>query len=585
MWGLLYLFLTLCQPLCCQATAAPVTPQSCSLDCIQQGSPACEYCRITRSDVRKALGFNSIERFGSCIPWPCFELMGDEDPKICQHYVQAPNDVKVEFLNDSNSQSDTIIVSWKPSYYGIAFLRGFQVSLQALGGTSVACQLFLFHRNLSLPASHAQRVYKSDPFPGLSLGSQYAVTVMALPVPEKWERFYRSEIFSTRSCAEKNGFEQCKNDWYPEHIEVQQEGSAITVTFNLAPPNLGIRSYFSLCYANGRKKYTDIIPDLTTNKTHHSYQLSDLQEGTNYTCEIAANEVDAVRKMFNVHVMHTQKEDPSPRSVTPSLAFILPLSLVAVAVLGGCLAIVIRRRSKLQMKKFDIQPDIINKHEEAGNQEELVSLCKNRLTPPRLLICYSSYDGPAHVKAVMQLGAFIQQHMATQVCLDLWDSLSVAEEGSMAWHCRQIRESDFVLVMCSRGFNQRPKPEDDDGDEDQAYSSDAIIQLIGAEVGRAKARGQDLSKYMAAIFEYSEETDIPTELRLISHYMLTGDLPLLFSHLHGVALHRPGAYLKIDHISEKGFAKVPAGAALQWAIYEAGMALEGKGQHSLEEGD
>lgn len=171
------------------------------------------------------------------------------------------------------------------------------------------------------------------------------------------------------------------------------------------------------------------------------------------------------------------------------------------------------------------------------------------------------------------------------MCLDLWDSLSVAEEGSMPWHCRQIRESDFVLVMCSRDFNQRPKPEDDDGDEDQAYSSDAIIQLIGAEVGRAKARGQDLSKFMAAIFEYSEETDIPTELRLISHYVLTSDLPLLFSHLHGVALHRPGAYLKIDHISEKGFAKVPAGAALQWAIYEAGMALEGKGQHSLEEGD
>ncbi|XP_005944867.1 interleukin-17 receptor D isoform X1 [Haplochromis burtoni] len=587
MWELLYLFLTLCQLLCCQAeaTAAPITPQSCSLDCIQQGGPACEYCRITRSDVRKALGFKSIERFGSCIPWPCFELLGNEDPKICQHYVQAPNDVKVEFLNDSNSQSDTIIVSWKPSYYGIAFLRGFQVSLQALGGTSIACQLFLFHRNLSLPTSHAQRVYKSDPFPGLSLGSQYAVTVMALPVPEEWESFYRSEIFSTRSCAEKNGFEQCKNDWYPKHIEVQQEGTAITVTFNLAPPNLGIRSYFSLCYTNGRKKYTDIIPDLTTNKTHHSYQLSDLQEGTNYTCEIAANEVDAVRKMFNVHVEHSQKEDASPRSVTPSLAFVLPLSLVAVAVLGGCLAIVIRRRTKLQMKKFDIQLDIINKHEEVGNQEELVSLRKNRLTPPRLLICYSSHEGPAHVKAVMQLGVFIQQHMATQVCLDLWDSLSVAEEGSMAWHCRQIRESDFVLVMCSRGFNQRPKPEDDDGDEDQAYSSDAIIQLIGAEVGRAKAWGQDLSKYMAAIFEYSEETDIPTELRLISHYVLTSDLPLLFSHLHGVALHRPGAYLKIDHISEKGFAKVPAGAALQWAIYEAGMALEGKGQHSLEEGD
>uniref|UniRef100_A0A3P8U3I0 Si:ch211-207e14.4 n=1 Tax=Amphiprion percula TaxID=161767 RepID=A0A3P8U3I0_AMPPE len=455
-----------------------------------------------------------------CIPWPCFELLGQDDPKICQHYVQAPNEVKVEFLEEPNPESDTVVVSWKPSYY-IAFLRGFQVSLQVLGGSSVACQLFLFHRNVSLPASQAQKVYKSDPFPGLPLGTQYAVTVMALPVPEEWEKFYH--------CAEKNGLEQCKT-WYPKHIEVQQEGTAVTVTFNLAPPNLGIRSYFSLCYANGMKKYTDITP----NKTHHSYHLDDLQEGTNYTCEIAANEVDAVRKTFSVQVLH------------------------------------------------------IHKYEESRTQEEMVSLPKNRPKPPRLLICYSSHDGPAHVKAVMKLGAFIQQHMATQVCLDLWDSLSVAEEGSMAWHCRHIRECDFVLVICSRGLNQRPpEPEGDSEDEeveaqlDFGCSSDAAVKLIGEEVGRAKARGQDLSKYMAAIFKYSEEMDIPTELRLVSHYKLTNDLALLFSHLHGVALHRPGGFLKINHISEESYANVPAGAALQWAIYEAGMEMREKQQNSV----
>jgi len=44
-----------------------------------------------------------------------------------------------------------------------------------------------------------------------------------------------------------------------------------------------------------------------------------------------------------------------------------------------------------------------------------MSLPRKRLAPPRLLICYSSCDGPAHVRAVMQLGGFIQQHMATQV--------------------------------------------------------------------------------------------------------------------------------------------------------------------------
>lgn len=60
-------------------------------------------------------------------------------------------------------------------------------------------------------------------------------------------------------------------------------------------------------------------------------------------------------------------------------------------------------------------PCEIQHHEECSTQEEVVSLPSKRLAPPRLLICYSSYDGPAHIKAVMQLGAFIQQHMATQV--------------------------------------------------------------------------------------------------------------------------------------------------------------------------
>lgn len=62
---------------------------------------------------------------------------------------------------------------------------------------------------------------------------------------------------------------------------------------------------------------------------------------------------------------------------------------------------------------FDFQHD-----QEGGttNNGEAAAWPSRKMTgPPRLLICYSSCDGPAHVKAVMQLGAFIQQHMATQV--------------------------------------------------------------------------------------------------------------------------------------------------------------------------
>lgn len=115
--------------------------------------------------------------------------------------------------------------------------------------------------------------------------------------------------------------------------------------------------------------------------------------------------------------------------------------------------------------------------------------------------------------------------------------------------------------------------EDEEADVALNGASDAAVRLIGEEVGRAKARGQDLSKYMAAIFEYCEEADIPTELRLVSNYSLPNDLVLLFSHLHGMTLYRPGSYLKVTNISVEAFTQVPAGAALQQAISVAGTAM------------
>ncbi|XP_029477255.1 interleukin-17 receptor D [Oncorhynchus nerka] len=564
--------LTLSHYLWAQEDLTAISPQDCSLECVLQGGPGCVYCRISREDVGRTLGVPSVEAFGSCVPWPCFVFLGGQSSDVCQHYVHAPHDVTVEFLADENTKYDTVVVSWQPSQFGISFLRGFQVSLQALGGSHMACQLFLFQINISLSASHAQTVYQSDAFARLTLGAQYAVTVMALPVPELWDKFYHSTMFSTRTCPEKNGLEHCKKDWYPKHIEVQQEEHDVIVTFNLAPPHFGINRYFSLCYGEGRrgggglKRYI-IKPNSTKNRTHHSYHLQGLMVGFNYTCEIAVDEVDAVRKAFNVQVMQ-MKQDPPPIA-TPSLTLLLPVGVALAAVLVVLLLAVVWKNHRQIRRKTEINPEIIEQHHDKNGNEEHVSLT-SRLTPPRLLICYSSDDGHAHVRAVMQLAVFLQQHMATQVFLDLWDSLSLAEEGIMGWHCRRIQESDFVLVICSRGLQRRP-PERDAGESRSTAA--AVVSLMGEELGRAKAKGRDISKYMAAIFEYSEEKDIPAELGFVSRYTLTRDLPLLFSHIHGVALHKPGKYLRIEHITEEGYTKLPAGAALQWSIYEAGMAL------------
>ncbi|XP_061910646.1 interleukin-17 receptor D-like isoform X2 [Entelurus aequoreus] len=285
--------------------------EKCSLRCIRQRGPGCQYCRISNDEVDQVLGLKYRNTIGTCTPWPCFELLAEDDPHLCEHFVEAPNDIEIDLRPSSDPHSDAVVISWKPSEHGIDFLRGFQVSLKSLRGSDLTCQLFLLQTNLTLPASHAEKRYKSDVFSGLSLGSKYAVTVMALPVPREWEKFYRSRVFSTRSmcaccdfaaCEEKTGVPECKAEWHPQYVDVQQKNTVVIVTFNLAPPILGITSYFCICTANGKTTSTDIIPNVSRNKTHHSFALRDLEEGSNYTCEVAASQVDAVRKQFNVYV-------------------------------------------------------------------------------------------------------------------------------------------------------------------------------------------------------------------------------------------------------------------------------------------
>ncbi|XP_017343231.1 interleukin-17 receptor D [Ictalurus punctatus] len=549
-------------------------PQKCTLQCVCQGSPGCEYCRISKGDVETTLGVNSAGLFARCMPWLCHSFLGLQNPEICQHYVHAPQNVTIEFMESQNPKYDTVVVSWRPSQYGIVFLRGFLVSLQTLGGTQITCQLFLLHNNMSLSAVHAQRVYYSDPFTDLSLGTQYAVTVMALPVPEIWDKFYHSKLFFTRSCPEKNGLEHCKTDWYPRYLEVHKDNKDIAVTFNLAPKDLEINRYLLSCYGGGSRSFEIIQPDFTVNSTYHTYRLLNLHTETNYTCEIAADIVDAVRKTFFVQVQHNVKEPLTLHKEVVSLAVLFSVGVLLAASLTFIFAIHWQKKQKKKSAKTEIPSDINEEYYDDYTEHQFVPVA-NKPNPPRLLICYSSSDGSAHVKVVLQLATFVQKHMATEVHLDMWDALSMTEEGDLGWYCRKIKESDFVLVICSKSLNKRQHKHREEEVDQKTNTSLAIIAIIGEEILRAKSLGQDLSKYMTAIFEYSKKSDIPTMLSLASHYTLPKDLPLLFSHLHGVALQKPGGYLLIENISENGYSKLPAGAALLLAIEDARILISG----------
>ncbi|KTF93977.1 hypothetical protein cypCar_00019405 [Cyprinus carpio] len=310
-------------------------------------------------------------------------------------------------------------------YTGIAFLRGFQVTLQALGGSQVLCQLFLLGTNLSLTPAHAQRVYHSDPFTHLSLDSEYVVTVMALPIPEQWDQFYQRKQFFTRTCPEKNGLEKCKKGecrsytyWYPTYVEVHQENRDVYVTFNLAPENFKVQQYFSSCFGGGLRNYTSIKPDFSLNKTHHTYRLQNLRAGTNYTCEIAADVVDAVRKTFIVVIKHSSEELPTSHfTESSSLMVLLSVGILLAATAVLTFIVVYKNRLKKKTVQTKMRPEIIEQYYDKKQDEGQCVLLDRATRPPRLLICYSSNDGPAHVKVVLQLAVFLQKHMATQICI------------------------------------------------------------------------------------------------------------------------------------------------------------------------
>ncbi|XP_041128919.1 interleukin-17 receptor D isoform X2 [Polyodon spathula] len=406
-----FLLIFLCCGLSEQKMDPVLSPQNCTLDCILKGRPECEFCFITSKDIETTLGIGTQSLFGSCVPRPCFSLLGSDSP-ACHHFVKAPESVQLVFLNTSNLDKDSVVVTWKPNEYGIEFLRGFQVSLQKLGGMLVDCQLLLFNANLSLGATDAQRVYRSDPFPSLELDSQYVVKVMPLPVPEVWESLHHSHQFSTRSCLEKMGLQKCRSDWQPnpKTVKVQQIGTDVSVTFELAPTSLNIHDYFTFCEGRGLKNITKIRVNDKENVTHHSFILSNLKPGVNYSCEISADITDPLKTHIRFQV---GKVNAEPQSSNPILlAVLLALALLVLTVTAVLLLLprAFRRTRKRRQYQFrDVQSE--------GDLKEglfQVSGLSSPVSPPRVFVCYSSADGPAHVAVVMRFAAFLQQHASTR---------------------------------------------------------------------------------------------------------------------------------------------------------------------------
>lgn len=75
---------------------------------------------------------------------------------------------------------------------------------------------------------------------------------------------------------------------------------------------------------------------------------------------------------------------------------------------------VVPNASKIPLTYFFFFSEITGEYYDEYIEHQIEPLAK-RTSPPRLLICYSSNDGAAHVRVVLQLATFVQKHMATEV--------------------------------------------------------------------------------------------------------------------------------------------------------------------------
>ncbi|XP_064415335.1 interleukin-17 receptor D [Latimeria chalumnae] len=534
--------------------------QNCTRDCLNQGRPECEFCHITNNltNFSQELGINVGNFFGGCVPKPCEYLM--QDKGLCQHRVNKPRNVNFRFTDPTTS---TVVIQWKPSEDNIYFLRGFQVLLQELPLRTlpIQCQLLMFHSRLQLKPKDKERVYESRPFSNLHPGQQYVASVLALPIPEEWDDLSSEIKFRTNALPLAN--------WYPRNVTVHQQHCNLVVTFDLAPHSLNIKGYNIYYKKKGEvMKYQSIDVDPDKNDTQFTYVITNLTTGVNYTIQVAGNYLDPVRKTLYFFMK------PVESAVTES--GVKPIILV-VSITGTILLLLVTFIIwKKRRRKWRCYNRGADKHQEIKTNLDVMDHLhkppqENAHSVPTVFLCYSDLDGPKHTNVVLHFATYLQDHCRCQVALDLWEHLKIAEEGYMGWLCRQIEESDYIIVICSKAMKQFVECKHDDPQEARGFEHGGMfavaISLIAEKVRQAMVCSGNISKFIAAFFEYSGERDVPDLLALATKYCLMEEFPKLFSHLHNVELNRPGFYLHVENISKDNYHQVPSGFGLYTAIH------------------
>ncbi|XP_058144887.1 interleukin-17 receptor D [Dasypus novemcinctus] len=452
-----------------------------------------------------------------------------------------------------------VTILWSPGAFGIEFLKGFRVILEELKSEGRQCQQLILKDPKQLNSSFRRTGMESQPFLNMKFETDYFVKIVPFP-SIKNESNYHPFFFRTRACdllLQPDNL-ACKPFWKPRNLTVTQHGPDVQVSFDNAPHSFGFR-FFYLHYKlkhEGPFKRKTCKQDQNTETT--SCLLQNVSPG-DYIIELV-DDTNTTRK-----VMHYALKPVHSPWAGPIRAVAITVPLVVVSAFATLFTVMCRKKQ---------QENIYSHLDEESSESSAyaTALPRERLRPrPKVFLCYSSKDGQNHLNVVQCFASFLQDFCGCEVALDLWEDFSPCREGQREWVVQKIHESQFIIVVCSKGmkyFVDKKNFKHKGGGRGPGKGEPFLVAVsaIAEKLRQAKQSPAALSKFIAVYFDYSCEGDVPGILDLSTKYKLMDNLPQLCSHLHSRdhALWEAGPWP--GHVSRRNYFRSKSGRSLYVAI-------------------
>ncbi|XP_054992949.1 interleukin-17 receptor D [Sorex araneus] len=453
-----------------------------------------------------------------------------------------------------------VTILWSPGVLGIEFLKGFRVILEELKSEGRQCQQLILKDPKQLNSSFKRTGMESQPFLGMKFETDYFVKIVPFP-SIKNESNYHPFFFRTRACnllLQPDNL-ACKPFWKPRSLNITQHGLDMQVTFDHAPHSFGFRFF----YLHYKLKHEGPFRRKTCKQEQNAETTSCLLQNVppgDYIIELV-DDTNTTRK-----VMHYALKPVHSPWAGPIRAVAITVPLVVISAFATLFTVMCRKKQ---------QENIYSHLDEESSESSTytTALPRERLRPrPKVFLCYSSKDGQNHLNVVQCFAYFLQDFCGCEVALDLWEDVTVCREGQREWVTRQIRESHFIIVVCSKGMKYfvDKRGHRRRGGARSPGTGELFLVAVAA-VAEKLRQAQHSSpaarrKFIAVYFDYSCEGDIPGVLELSAKYKLMDHLPQLCAHLHARDPRPPEPGPHPGHGSRRNYFRSKAGRSLYVAI-------------------